>query len=241
MRKSKNKNFNLKAFARKYYYVEKKENGYAVGHLDQKKALGNRGYLMSIIFDRNDIWITPNEIFYMTANAVEIRGRTFYTQNGMKCMGNYTLNVNDQKELCSILPNFQLKIFHKWMIVKVSAQNYQNELIFYSYNYYGSFGQIGYSVMSFESVSPVTKKYKEWFGTKEPIHKKIPKPLKYCGELFDKDVLEIKQLVKDIGDLNTLIHREQKNFVLHDDSNIISNTFLTELNKNIQSYGIISL
>ena len=28
--------------------------------------------------------------------------------------------------------------------------------------------------------------------------------------MFDKDVLEIKQLVKDIGDLNTLIRREQK-------------------------------
>ena len=71
--------------------------------------------------------------------------------------------------------------------------------------------------------------------------KKIPKLLKYCEELFDKDVLEIKQLVKDIGDLKTLIHREQKKFVLYDDSNIISNTFFTELNKNIQSYGIISL
>ena len=59
--------------------------------------------------------------------------------------------------------------------------------------------------------------------------------------MFDKDVLEIKQLVEDIGVLNTLIHREQKPFVLYDDSNIVSNTFFTELNKNIQSYGIISL
>ena len=59
--------------------------------------------------------------------------------------------------------------------------------------------------------------------------------------MFDKDVLEIKRLVKDIGDLKTLIHREQKNFVLYDDSNIISDTFFTELEKNIQSYGIISL
>ena len=75
----------------------------------------------------------------------------------------------------------------------------------------------------------------------KPYIKKIPKPLTYCEELFDKDVLEIKQLAKDIGDLNTLIHREQKNFVLYDDSNIISNTFFTELNKNIQSYGRISL
>ena len=97
MRKSKNKNFNLKAFARKYCYVEKKENGYAVGHLDQKKALGNRGYLMPIIFDRNDIWIAPNEIFYRTANAAQLRGKTFLTQNGMKYMGSYMLNDNDKK------------------------------------------------------------------------------------------------------------------------------------------------
>ena len=59
--------------------------------------------------------------------------------------------------------------------------------------------------------------------------------------MFDKDVLEVKQFVKDIGDLNTLIHREQKKIVLYDDSNIVSNTFFTEINKNIQSYGIISL
>ena len=59
--------------------------------------------------------------------------------------------------------------------------------------------------------------------------------------MFDKDVLEIKQLVKDIGDLKTLIHREQKKNILYDDSNLISDTFFTELNKNIQSYGIISL
>ena len=59
--------------------------------------------------------------------------------------------------------------------------------------------------------------------------------------MFDKDVLEIKQLLKDIGDLNTLFRREQKNFVLYDDSNIMSNTFFTKLNENIQFYGRISL
>ena len=183
---------------------------------------------MPIIFDRNDIWVAPNEIFYTTAAAARVRGRTFLTQNRMKYMGEYSLNVNDQKELHSIRPSFQLKIFHKWMKVKVAAQNYQNELTFYPYNYYGSFGQVRYPVMSFETVSPATKKYTEWLGTDNrifmrPYIKKIPKPLKYCEELFDKDVLEIKQLVKDIGDLNTLIHREQKKFVLHDDSSLISN------------------
>ena len=73
----------------------------------------------------------------------------------------------------------------------------------------------------------------------KPYIKKIPKLLQYCEEMFEKDVLEIKQLVKDIGDLNNLIRREQKNVVLYDDSNIISNTFFTKLNENTQSYGRI--
>ena len=242
--KVRNKNFNLKAFARQYYHVEKKGNGYAIGHADQRKSLGNRGYLMPIIFNVNDIWIAPNEIFYMTANAVQMRGKTSLTQNRMKYMGSYELNVNDQKELRSMLPNFQLKIFHKWMKVKVSAQQYQNEVIFYPYNYYGSFGQVGYPAVSFQAISPKINKCKEWLGTDnrifmKPYIKKIPKPLKFCEELFDEDVLTIKQVVKDIGDLNTLIHKKQKKIVLYDDSNIISNTFFTELNKNIQSYGTI--
>ena len=90
-KKVRNKNFNLKALARKYYYVEKKGNGYAIGLVDQKKALGNREYLMPIIFNRSDIWIAPNEIFYMTANAVNLRGKTFLTQEGMKYMESYML------------------------------------------------------------------------------------------------------------------------------------------------------
>ena len=128
---------------------------------------------MPIIFDRSDIWIAPNEIFYTTANAVQLRGRTFLTQNGMKYMGSDTLNVNDQKELHNMLPNFQLKVFHKWMKVKISAQNYQNELIFYRYNYYGSFAQAGYPVMRFEGVSSVNKKYKEWLDTDNRIFMKL--------------------------------------------------------------------
>ena len=42
---------------------------------------------MPIIFDLNDIWIGPNKIFYTTANAAQMRGKTFLTQNGMKYMG----------------------------------------------------------------------------------------------------------------------------------------------------------
>ena len=59
--------------------------------------------------------------------------------------------------------------------------------------------------------------------------------------MFDKNVLSIKKLVKGIGDLNNLTIKETKNYFLYDDSNFISNTFFTELNKKIQCYGFISL
>ena len=150
--------------------------------MDQKKALGDRGYLMLIIFDRSNIWIVPNEIFYTKANAVQLRGRTFLTPHGMKYMGSYTLNVNDQKELRSMLPNFQLKVFHKWMRVKLSKQTYQNELIFYPFNYYGSFGEAGYPVIRFEGVSPTTEKYKERLDTDNRIFMK-PYIKKYQSRL----------------------------------------------------------
>ena len=69
----------------------------------------------------------------------------------------------------------------------------------------------------------------------------IPEPLTQCEKLFDKNVLPIKKLVKGIGDLNNLTIKETKNYFLYDDSNFISNTFFTELNKKIERYGFISL
>ena len=81
-----------------------------------------------------------------------------------------------------MLPNFQLKIFRKWMKVTISAQNCQNELVFCPYNYYGSFGQVGYPVVRFQSVSPATKKYKKWLGTDNRIFMK-PYIKKYQSRL----------------------------------------------------------
>ena len=70
---------------------------------------------------------------------------------------------------------------------------------------------------------------------------KIPKPLKYCEELFDPNVLVIKKLVKDLGDLTPIVHKERKKIFLYDDSSIITHICFTEVNKKIQSYGLISL
>ena len=59
--------------------------------------------------------------------------------------------------------------------------------------------------------------------------------------LFDKDVLEIKNLVKKIGTIEEKIQSEQKNLISYDNSNVIKETFFTELNKKFSSDGMISV
>ena len=59
--------------------------------------------------------------------------------------------------------------------------------------------------------------------------------------MFDKSVFQIKKLVKDIGDLDNLVIKETKKLFLYDDSNLITNTFFTEVSKKLQSCGLISL
>ena len=132
-----NKNFNLKKFARKFYYIDKRESGYAIGNAEQRCALGNRSYLMPIVWGNDDIWLATNEIFYKTANASQLRGsRTFLKNSGLKYMGSYWLKDSDKKELKSILPNFQLEQFHSWMYVDGHNPSYQDELIFWPSTYF---------------------------------------------------------------------------------------------------------
>ena len=112
-----NRSFILREFGKKIYHTKNKGNDYAIGHVDQRRALGNRSYLMPIVWDNDDIWVTKNEMFYTAANSSQMRRRTFLTQKGMKYMGSHWLNDDDLKELRGMLPNFQLKQLHSWMKV----------------------------------------------------------------------------------------------------------------------------
>ena len=47
------------------------------------------------------------------------------------------------------------------MKVDDDVVSYQNELVFFPFTYYGSYGKVGYPVVGFEAVSPVTKNSKE--------------------------------------------------------------------------------
>ena len=56
--------------------------------------------------------------------------------------------------------------------------------------------------------------------------------------LLSKDVIEIKELIDKIGASNEFnVSFIRRNFFIYDDSNFITSTWITEINKKIQVYG----
>ena len=155
---------------KKFYYTEKKSNGYVIGTREQRQSLGNRSYLMPLIWENDNMWIAKNEIFYTTANAAQMRKKTFL--KNIKYMGSYWLNDNDKKQLRRLLISFSLEQFHSWMKVNGYILSCQNEVIFYSFTYYGSFGSLSYDVAGFRCKSNNMLKYKKWLGTDNAIFRK---------------------------------------------------------------------
>ena len=79
------------------------------------------------------------------------------------------------------------------------------------------YNKIPYVEMNIFSFLISNNVYKDWLTMPygiifHPVLKDIPHPISACGKLFDKNVLPIKKLVEDIGDLNNLTIKETKNF-----------------------------
>ena len=83
---------------------------------------------MPLIWENDNMWIAKNEIFYTTANAAQMRKKTFL--KNINYMGSYWLNDNDKKQLRSLLISFSLEQFHSWMEVNDYILSCQNEVIF---------------------------------------------------------------------------------------------------------------
>ena len=97
---------------------------------------------------------------------------------------------------------------------------------------YGDF-QFNFSEFSYKK----DQKYNPWLWSNKSIYNvptiKIPPgTLKDCKELFEKDVLPIKKLAKDIGDLNKIILNEQNDFFCMMIVTFLPIRFLQKLIKN---------
>ena len=100
---------------------------------------------------------------------------------------------------------------------------------------YGDF-QLNFSDFSYEK----NQNYNSWLWSNKStysvsIKKILPRTLKDAENLFDKNIIPIKNLVREIGDIKKIIHQEHKNFLLFDDSNLLTHTFLQKLIKKFNT------
>ena len=93
---------------KRYYFQEKRANGYVIGSRDQRQWLGSRAYLMPLIWENDNILIAKNEVFYTAPR--HLRGSNTFL-NKMKYFGANNLTNDYRKELNSLHPGFILNIF----------------------------------------------------------------------------------------------------------------------------------
>ena len=246
--KALNKNFNESQFVKKYYNDDKKGQ-YVIGDFRQRRNLGSRRHLMPIYYLFGQLKIRPNEPFY-TSDTSHLKTNTFLKDANIKNLGHFDLSDKDLADIRKYsFPGFNQKTLSKFICIDNSVSNqWQDELFFYPQNSCLKFGQPEYDA-SRMLVRPDKKafKYRQYFNSdreifKKPYFKNIPTTLAAAELLFDKDVLEIKELVKKTQNLLTEANYPdaQRNFVLYDNEDIVRPTFFTEIKKNFATYGIFS-
>ena len=222
-------------FAKKYYNDDRKGDR-VIGTYAQRLNLGSKKYLMPITWIFGSLRIIPNESFY-TSNTIEFRTSTFLKDPNIKNLGEIELTEDDRVEIRKLIPNFRLYKLHKYVCEKNGTNRWQNEIMFYPQTRYQSFGQPEYNA-SLMKAQPdkVSFKYRHYLDSDRnifhrPYFRKILSTLAAAEGLFDKDVLEIKDLVKKTKDFVEEVTDEQKNFILHDNSDVIQETFSRKLKK----------
>ena len=241
--------FDVSNFFWDFYEVQKKGTGYVMGTLDEWRKLVPKGldHLMPFIVRRTssgciDVGITRNKIFLTAPTGL----RVSHPLTGILKNCRFQLDEADTKELQAIYPDFCYTFLSKFVrLPQIRDIDFfsAEDMVFMQKTEYNKMPLTDEPMMNFFTSN---NSYSKWFKNDYNVLYStslidIPEPLTQCEKLFDKNVLPIKKLVKDIGDLNNLTIKEAKNFFLYDDSNLISNTFFTELNKKIQCYGYISL
>ena len=248
--KATDKNFNESQFAKKYYNDDKRGQ-YVIGNFRQRRNLGSRKNLMPIYYLFGQLKIHPNQPFY-TSDTIHLKTNTFLKDANIKDLGNQFLSDTDIADIRKYsIPTFNQKSLRKFVCTNTNALNtysWQDELFFYPQTSYLNFGQPEYdSSRMLARPDKKTIKYREYLNSdrelfKKPYFRNIPTTLAAAELLFDKDVLETKELVKKTRHLLTEANYPdaQRNFVLYDNENIVRPTFFTEIKKNFATYGIFS-
>ena len=233
-------NFNTDSFMKHLYfdkgYVEEEKGKYPViGKIissifnDQTQAFIQRAL---------NVEIRRSRPFLIPGSPDNERHKTGFGSILDDCtyIGHYALTDHDKQEINKVFPNFSFKTLGEYVSHSRSTRNTHwetNDLLFFpSTTYRSGSTTVGFDPKTqFMKFVSDNKKYKDYLDSNNGIFyfdslKDLPGDLDDCEKLFDKDVLEIKKLVNDIGQLNEITEYEQLNLTLYDDSNIIEETFV---------------
>ena len=230
----------------------KKGTGYVMGTLEEWKKITIKGlgYLMPFIVrrastSRIDVGITRNKIFLTAPTALRVTHPLTGILKNCRYLGDFLLDEEDTKKLQEIYPGFCFTQLSNWVrLPQIRDLDFfgTEDMKFMKKTEYNNMPLTDEPFMNFYISN---NSYLKWLKNDYNVFYStslvnVPEPLSECEKLFDKNVLPIKKLVKDIGNLKNLTIKETI-FFLYDNSNFITNTFFTELNKKVQCYGFISL
>ena len=85
---------------------------------------------------------------------------------------------------------------------------------------YGNF-QFNFFDFSYEK----DQNYNPWLWSNKSIYSVSPKKILPGTLKMPKNVIPIRNLVREIANIKKIIHKEHKNFFLYDDSNLLTHTF----------------
>ena len=123
-----------------------------------------------------------------------------------------TLNSGAQRELNALYPNFTLSQLDCWKVETPFIRRWgKDDLILFpktKNSHYGK-AEFHYSefVYNYQKYNPWLKSNKYIFN--RPTYQILPGTIKEAAETFNKDVLPIKKLVKEIGDIKKIAHKEK--------------------------------
>ena len=208
------------------------------------------GHTQPFIQRELTITLKKEGVFYIYGSPDEKKHRLGFDSIIDNCLyfGNLVLTDDDKKEIEKNFPNFSFNSLAMYYVgkKKIDTQWKQNDLLFPSATEISNNSNIFDPKTQFMKFVSENVKYKDYLDSNDGVFffesvKDLPTNIDDCEKLFDKDVLEIKKLVSDIGLLKEITEYEQLNLGLYDDENITDETFIQRLNKRIQIYGFISI
>ena len=194
-----------------------------MGTLDEWRKLVPKGldHLIPFIVHRTsssciDVGITRNKIFLTAPSGLRVSDLLTGILKNCRYLGDFQLDEADTKELQAIYPDFCFTFLSKFVrLPQIRDIDFfsAEDMVFMQKTEYNKMPLTDEPMMNFFISN---NSYSKWFKNDYNVLYSIsliniPETLTQCKKLFDKNVLPIEKLVKDIGDLNNLTIKETKN------------------------------